>query len=315
VVKTLEGLSVDVAEPPRIVFDSPTRCADGRRAEELLRQELARANAPGHAWLVAMRIQETGPGALRADGDITDSAGSAVGHREFTGKASDCTGLARAVGVWASLVLDAEVRRPRVAQATSESAPTGSEPHPNSGRPPTTNSQTPSPTDPQPDVPLPSAPDEKPSRRDEPRTLEMGLGTFVMATSNYGVLIGGTPFLVVEVSKGIFIRPAVALGLTLLSGPPTTWAAARLDGCLRVAGQYTSRRGIQLDLCGGMDAGAVDDSYAGATRPYVAIGPSLDLRGELGGDLAVLLRGLGEVSLWQAGWAGRGELALSWRLQ
>jgi hypothetical protein len=304
---------VDVAEPPRIVFDSPTRCADGRRADEMLRQELARAQAPGHAWLVAMRVQETSPGALRADGEITDSAGSTIGHREFTGKASDCTGLARAVGVWASLVLDDEIRHPRPAPNTSESTPASPGSHGGTGAPPTRKVEPPAPTDPQPDIPLPLPPDEKASRRDEQRTVELGLGTFLMATSDTGVLIGATPFVVVEVAKGVFIRPAVALAGNVLSGPATMWAAARLDGCFRVAGQYTSRRGIQLDLCAGMDAGALDDTAR--TRPYVAIGPSLDLRGELGGDFAVILRGLGEVSIWQPGWAGRGELALSWRLE
>jgi hypothetical protein len=305
---------VDVAEPPRIVFDSRTRCPDGHRAEELFREELARAEAPGHAWVVTMRIEETAPGALRADGDITDSAGSAIGHREFTGKANDCTGLARAVGVWASLVLDDEIHRPRPVQNTTEPTPASLASHRRSGARPAGKADPPAPTDPQPDLPLPPGPDETSSRREEPRSMEVGMGTFLMATSDNGVLIGGTPFMLIEVGRGVFIRPALALAGTILSGPESLWAIARVDTCFRVTGQYTSRRGIQLDMCGGVDAGELDVSHSG-TGPYVAIGPSLDLRGELGGDFAVILRGLGEVNLWPSGWSGRGELALSLRLQ
>src|SRR5579864_3027934 len=102
---------VDVSEPPRIVFESSARCPDGRRAEAMLNQVLGKARAPGHAWVVTMRFDAPSPGVFHADGDIKDDGGTVVGHRSFVGKpGGDCEGLASAIGVWASLVLDAEMK-------------------------------------------------------------------------------------------------------------------------------------------------------------------------------------------------------------
>jgi hypothetical protein len=117
-----------------------------------------------------------------------------------------------------------------------------------------------------------------------------------------------------------------------------TWAAARFDTCLRLPGLYTRHRGIQLDTCGGADVGLIRFGAAplGAagvpvnvlTLPFASVGPSLELRGELGGSLAVALRGVAGLNIvrptFQDGtgstveaplWSGRIELALSWRLQ
>lgn len=322
---------MDVAEPPRIVFESPARCPDGHRAEELFRQLLARARAPGKAWVVTMRIDATSPGVVHGEGEITNDDGAPVGHRVFTGKAGDCGGLASAVGIWASLVLDAEMTRPHsvAAAVTNEQAATARVPGEQSGSPaaeaspPDEKQQPPSPSgDPPPggEWPAGTSPAERTPRREEGRTLELGAGAFLMSGTGGGAVAGATPFLLVEVAKGVFVRPAIALGKTLPSQDPVvTWAVTRVDGCLRVAGLYTNLQGMQLDLCGGVDAGMVDT--AGKALPYLAFGPSLDLRGELGGDLAVTLRGLfgmnavHEDSLDTPLWAGRGELALSWRLQ
>jgi hypothetical protein len=320
---------VDIAEPPRIVFESPARCADGHRAEELLKQVLAHARAPGNAWVVTMRIDSTAPGVLRGDGEITDDGGAAVGHRVVTGKASDCGGLARAIGVWASLVLDAEINRPRpVATADPPSASTPEQGEKSQGD---AGIQPGAPLEPgvasaDPQLATawpPTPPGEKPSRREDGRTLEVGAGGFLMTGmtgSGGGFLVGASPFLVVEVSKGFFLRPAIALGGTLASNlPPITMATTRLDACIRVAGLYTNLHGMQLDICGGTDVGMLDSE--GRIVPYVAFGPSLDLRGELGGDLAVVLRGLVNVNaahddaLDTPLWGGRAELAMSWRLR
>ena len=141
-----------------------------------------------------------------------------------------------------------------------------------------------------------------------------------MTGSGGGLLVGATPFLVIEVARGLFLRPAIALGGSLASASPAiTLAATRLDACMRVAGLYTNLHGMQLDICGGSDVGALDAE--GRLVPYVAFGPSMDLRGELGGDLAVVLRGLVNVNaahddtLDTPLWAGRAELAMSWRLR
>ncbi|HZU85683.1 MAG TPA: hypothetical protein VE987_22305, partial [Polyangiaceae bacterium] len=160
------------------------------------------------------------------------------------------------------------------------------------------------------------------ARHEEGRALEIGAGPFLMTGTGAGLMAGGTPFVVIEVTKGVFVRPALLFGRSLpSSGPDASLAATRLDACLRVAGLYTNRNGMQLDLCGGADVGVLLD--AGPTAPYVAFGPSLDLRGELGGDLAAVLRGLFDVNAVQEHgdlldtplWAGRVELAMSWRLR
>ena len=54
--------------------------------------------------------------------------------------------------------------------------------------------------------------------------------------------------------------------------------------------------------------------------PFAALGPSLDLRGELGGNLAVTLRGVVGLNVLRPpntdeAWSGRIELALSWGLR
>ena len=100
---------MDAAEPPQIVFATPAQCSDARRAEGLLEQALSRTPAPGAGWVVTMRVARMGAGVLHADGEITDERGAPVGRRVLQRKATDCSGLARAMGVWASLL--AQVRR------------------------------------------------------------------------------------------------------------------------------------------------------------------------------------------------------------
>ncbi len=91
---------MDAAEPPRIVFETPVPCSEGDRAEVLFRRTLLPARAPGPGWVVTMRVDRTGAKGLRAQGEISDGAGAPVAHRTIAATASDCSGLARAVGVW-----------------------------------------------------------------------------------------------------------------------------------------------------------------------------------------------------------------------
>jgi len=101
------------------------------------------------------------------------------------------------------------------------------------------------------------------------------------------------------------------------------WMAGRFDTCLRVPGLYTQNRGIQLDLCGGADFGWVDDSTDHDVLPFVSVGPSLDLRGELGSSLAAAIRGVTGINatsgttgpVYQPLWSGRLELAFSWKVK
>jgi hypothetical protein len=185
------------------------------------------------------------------------------------------------------------------------------------------------------------APLEKPSpehdwylHHDEARTLELGAGVFLMTGTGGGALAGPTAFVVVEAGRGIFLRPALAFGQSLTSLPPSdihnsTWAATRFDACLRLPGLYTRHHGMQLDLCGGTDLGfSTVASNEQTTLPYLDIGPSIDLRGELGSRLSAVLRLVAGVNLLQPSFkdlsgnaeqvplaTGRLELAFSWDLR
>ena len=351
----LERKTVDAAEPPRIVFESPAQCRDGDRAEALLRRTLTPALAPAHGWVVTMRVDRTSTKALRAEGEITDGAGAPVAHRTIGGTTADCGGLARAVGVWASLVLDEEVRRasavatntqpdakgapgtggPGGATASRGSDETGGETVPGLGAATGTEAHT---AEPAAAWPAPSVP-EKPSpehdwylHHDDERTLEAGAGVFLMTGTGGGALAGPTAYVVAEGGHGLFLRPSVAFGQSLTSLPPSdvsssTWAAARFDTCLRLPGLYTRHHGMQLDLCAGSDIGFtfVRAGTTKTTLPYLDLGPSIGLRGELGSRLSALLRVVVGVNLIRSSFVdlsgaselpplpeGRLELAFSW---
>jgi hypothetical protein len=321
------GSLVDIAEPPRIVFESSARCPDGRRAEEVLGRVLARTAAPRRGWVVTVRFDAKAPGVLQAEGDIADEAGAAVGHRSFKGRpGGDCSGLASAIGVWASLVLDAEIKRPRPVATEPDApapAPDGVAGLAASVPPRETPSLLSSGAGPASAVSVAAPPPaEKLSRREDGRTLEVGAGGFLMSGAGGGVLVGASPFLLFEVTKGVFLRPALAFGESLPATDTVSvvLAATRMDACLRFTGLYTNLHGMDLDLCAGGDLGALSQS-GGEAVPYLAFGPSLDLQGELGGDLAVVLRGLGSInalhqdSIHTPQVSGRGELAFSWRLR
>lgn len=307
---------MDAADPPRIVFENTTSCADGHRAEMDLKQALSRARAPAAGWLMTVRIHMNSTDAAQADGEISDEKGAPVGRREFKRKVGDCDGLARAVGVWASLVLDAEIRRPRTASTDSdEAAESAQRPGPgDAGVAP-----APKPKD-SPRGPPRSPPDDTLSR-DESATYEVGTGALVMSGIGGGnayAFVGGTLFLAIAATKALFFRPAVALGQAL-EGQSSFWVAVRVDGCFRFTRQDASRRGLQVNLCGGVDVGAFD--AAGLEVPLVSPGPSLELGAELTSDFSVLLRGITGFNTARDSrldtpiYWGRAEFDLSWRLQ
>ncbi len=99
---------LDATEPPRIVFEAPAACRDGEGAGQALRTGLAGARAPSSGWTLTLRVDAAGTH-LRATSELSDASGAPVAHRELSEATSDCSGLARAVGVWAGLVLDAEI--------------------------------------------------------------------------------------------------------------------------------------------------------------------------------------------------------------
>jgi hypothetical protein len=159
------------------------------------------------------------------------------------------------------------------------------------------------------------------------RALELGVSGFLMNGTGGGGMVGPSPFLYIEAGHGIFLRPSLAFGQTVTSGTISgTWLGSRFDTCARLPGLYPSRSGLQLDVCGGADV-ALTLLDSGQALPFVAVGPAVDLRGELGSNLAVALRAVGGFNLLQQGfiengvqesvpaWSGRIELAFSWSLR
>ncbi len=314
---------MDAAEPPRILLEGPGPCASAQQLEALLRSSIGPARAPAAGWLVSLRIENTTSRVLRAEGDITDGNGTPIARRVVSGSPADCEALARAVGVWASLVLDAEVSRPLPPTPSvgpsADSAP--AVPQGPASRSSASKSATPPVTNGPPvrarDETVPLSPHV------EPRALELGLGTFLMLGPAGRAFAGATPYAVLGASRGFFMRPSFAIGQGLpspSSDEKMTWATVRIDGCLRMHGLYPTNYGLKLDLCAGADAGLTYesgqvDAGTSATAPFVSLGPSVEMDGDLAGVLSLVLRGVAGVNIVSDGWSGRIEVAIAWRLR
>jgi hypothetical protein len=311
---------VDATEPPRIVVEQPAPCADARTAEEVLGRVLLPSVAPRGKWTVLVRVKRE-KDALIAEGEITDDVGAPVAHRairkETRAKEPECAALVRAVGVWASLVLDEEVTRARQNDSKPDAPPPWPAPEP----PPATP------------APEQSLFLKNPEDR---RSFEVGAGASYMygALGDTGAAIaGGHIFVIMEIAGGWLLRPALAGGRSLSSTGEigASWFAARFDTCRRMPGNYIERRGIQMDVCGGLEGGtiALDSDTTNRAVPLLAPGATLAIRGELASDLSAEVRGLVGVNLIRPklfetidGSAvrpllvyARVELALTWRLQ
>jgi hypothetical protein len=287
---------------------------------------------------------------LTAEAEITDENEGPVAHRTFKHPAHECAPLARAVGVWASLVLDAELDR--AAEREREKKRAKLQQAKNVADPDTT-----------PDVSLwpPPIDNESPPPEHYPflkhsakeRTIELGASAFLMDGVGSGAIAGPQAYTVLEATPGLFLRFSLSLGRTVEPLRPShtvygTWGATRADACARMPGLYRDRGGLQLDLCGGMDLGflyfdgeapsketlarhageKIYDTRNPRTIPYLGVGPSLGLRGELGNDLAVLIRGVLDLNVIRQDYvdtAGmrvelplftmRGEVGVSWRVR
>jgi hypothetical protein len=323
---------LDAAEPPRIVFEDTAKCSDSDSAAVALRLPLGTPHESTNGWTIALKIERRGAHAVRAAGTITDSRGSTVASRMLFGTGPDCAALAQAMGVWASLVLDAEGKRPHTAAAETQP------PSPPVAKPAADGNQSAAADTPV-TVPWPAPePRETPSPEhdwylhhdDGERALELGVSGFLMTgATGGGAMVGPSPFLYIEAGRGIFLRPSLAFGQTV-TAPGTisgTWIGSRFDTCARLPGLYPHRSGIQLDMCGGADV-ALTLLDSGQSLPFVALGPSIDLRGELGSNLAVAIRGVAGLNVLRQyftddsgghdrvpSWSGRIELAFSWSLR
>jgi hypothetical protein len=153
---------------------------------------------------------------------------------------------------------------------------------------------------------------EPPVIRAEAPEIEAGAGAFLLEGGAVGGYTGVTPFLIDELNENVSLRPSLVLGTSVPGARSSMLAAARFDTCARVPGNYVHGGGIQLDLCGGLDAGfsyvpAGTDPWApasGVTIPYVDLGPSAGLRAEVG-RLAVMLRVVGGISVTRSGYTDR----------
>ncbi len=156
-----------------------------------------------------------------------------------------------------------------------------------------------------------------------------------MTGTGTGLLAGGTLFVVSEVGAGWYLRPSLGVGRTFTELAPgsdgyATLGSGRFDACKRIPGNYLEQRGLQLDVCAGPEVGFLDVSAsssggAAQTLPLLALGPSIDFRGELGNALSVLVRGVADINVLTASTAdgrvseallvARAEVGLSWRLR
>jgi len=240
---------------------------------------------------------------------IVDDAGALVAQRTLTERSSPdksakvCLPLARAVGAWASLVLDAELAR---AKDDDGSEPT-----------PARDGSTAAATSPPVVVPAGSrlgvaaadVRDRGASSNGEgeaPAKHSIEIGTMVYLQNGMTVAggFGGvSPFMTVEVAPSWVLRPALAFGRSTTPIPVSTNASAmmshvgaRADFCRRIPGNYTERRGIEADLCLGLEGGVITDDprtdVRGNAAARLGLGPSMNLRGELGAGIALEVRAL-----------------------
>jgi hypothetical protein len=193
------------------------------------------------------------------DAVIVDDAGAVIAQRTLSDRSARlCVPLARAVGAWASLVLDAELAR---AKDDDTSSPPGRV-APFSGS-----------TAPAPSISIAEARparDARPNAEGEapsPVRRSVEIGTMVYLRNGMtatGGFAGVSPFVTIEVANGWVLRPSLALGrstgpipVTATESAPTSHLGARTDFCRRIPGNYIERRGIEADLCAGIEGGIV----------------------------------------------------------
>ncbi len=295
-----------------VVRDSSS---DRDRAEAGIIAAIAGARAPkrggaGH-WKIMLRVSKLAKGGREAEATIIDDAGVVVSQRTVSDPASrTCLPLARAVGAWATLVLDDEMTRAREdgEREKRDGVPVDEGSHASETR-------------------VARAADSD-TGGTAPREFRFDLGTSMFVKSGFGAgsMAGVAPFVAFEVAPSWLLRPSILMGRstggTALEGTNYVFstAGARVDFCRRIPGNYIERRGIELDLCAGTDFSVLWDRDVSGTR--ATVGPSMDLRGELGAGIAAEVRGMGGIAWEQSQLRGQGaqsrlggavELGLSMR--
>lgn len=291
------------------VLEARAECSDREQARAALNEALLAARAPSHGgasrhgarpttsssphWTVTMTVGSPAPSPRSVDAVIVDDAGTIVAQRTLTDRsARACLPLARAVGAWASLVLDAEMNRARDddgcdAPPSSSAAPpsaTRTDPPLVLGRDGTVSDSAP--------APVVAAPR---------RAVELGTMVYLRnGLMRTGGVAGLSPFVTVELTPSWVLRPALFFGRSTEriasstgdDGSVVSHVGLRTNFCRRIPGNYIERRGVEADLCAGVEGGIVTPSHGASTVGRFGLGPSVNMRGELGGGVALEIRAL-----------------------
>ncbi len=322
---------VDV--PPAIVVDAHDVCANLDQAQESLKVALGSSVAPEAGWRLRVFDERRGTHIL-VTANLDDAQGNGVAHRVIDATASDrCDGVISALGVWAGLVLDAEVAKakahPKPKPPINANANANAKIGP--GAIASTNAGSEEPSEKGTSV-LPVTGEVNPdttTQQPHRRTVEIGASATLQnspLTLNDSALVGGGVFMVVEIARSFFLRPEITGASSI--GSAAIYVAGRMDACLRVPGNYVEHRGLLLETCAGTELAAFDHptaNFGGAPAPNTtdavfSLGPTIGLRGDLASDLAVEVRGLAGFNVLHSGDAIallsiRAEVGLTWRLR
>lgn len=275
-VNGMDAVAVDA------VVEARAECADLERARAALGEALREARGPRRGaldstrtpkWNVTVRVSQPTTAERRAEGVILDDRGTLVAQRTISDRGGrTCVPFARAVGTWASLVLDDEMARAREGAGGVDVSASA---HASTASPIVTSEHPATSSEPE--------PDSVPSPVSTQQTVEIGGMMMLRGGDGTGGFAAFSPYANFELARGWLVRPSVAVGRSparegLLVG------LTRLDLCRRVPGNYIERRGIELDVCAGADVVRISDAFASTT------GLALNLRGELGAGLAIELR-------------------------
>jgi hypothetical protein len=293
-----------------VVLVAGSECADEARSRAALEEALREARAPARGrgsratsqgrWTVTVTVAPSAGGSKSVDAVIVDDAGTRVARRALADRTTSrsCLPLTRGVGAWAALVLDAELAHAKdddgpadvtvtAAVRRSDGPALASEPW--SGREAASLGGEAG------DPALPRA---------ARRAIEVGMMVYLRnGMTTTGGFAGLAPFVTIEVSPGWLLRPELSLGRSTSPLPAGVEASGfshaglRADFCRRIQGNYLDRRGIELDLCAGIEGGLITADTSSTTAGRLGTGPSATLRGELGAGAALEVRGVAGANL------------------